>query len=105
VDRRFQLGPPLYSLSVSFNAGLVSFLAVLVVDRFLTNNEQAIGYALVWWFSLPWILIAGFIGLFTYGKYRAQKTWIRSAAIYLSTVAMAILIGVGLHVVFMAIRR
>jgi len=104
-DKTLRLGPILYSLSVSLAAGLASFLALLIAEQFMADKEQAMGYGLLWFFSLPWILIAGFVGLFTYKRFKVRPTWAGSTAVYVGTIAMAIVIGLGLNLIFVASTR
>ena len=105
MARPVQIGPLLYSLSISFVAGVSSFLIVLVAEQFIEDKEKAVGYALVWFFSLPWILMSGLVGLATYGRYRAQVSWGGATVVFLATVAIAIVVGTGLDIVFRAISR
>ena len=103
--RQLLPGPILYSLSVSVAAGMASFLALLIAEQFMADKEQAMGYGVLWFFSLPWILLAGFVGLFTYARFKARASWIGSTVVYAGTIAMAIVIGSGLSVVFVASTR
>jgi hypothetical protein len=89
------IAPVFYSLSVSFCAGLLSFLVLLVVVQLTDDGERAMWYGVAWVFMLPWILMAGILGRVTFGWYRAQPAWGGAAVVFVTTVMAATLVGVA----------
>ncbi len=84
----------LYGVTIAFNAGLISFLGVAALGTWV-GGEKALGYGIIWVFSLPWILIAGILGWLTFPLFQRQATWLGTSIVYAATVVGAIMLGVG----------
>ena len=74
----------------------------MVAEQFLVDKDQALGYGILWMFSLPWIVIAGFVGLLTHERFRTRATWVGSTAVFVGTTAVAIAIGLVLSIAFVS---
>ena len=97
--RTHPLSALFYGASLSLNAGLLSFLGVLVVGTW-QGGEEALGSGIVWVFSIPWIVIAGLLGAFTFPWYCNRTTWQGKTAVYAGSVVGAVVFGLGGTMIF-----
>ena len=91
------IAPLAYSAAVSLSAGMLSFLVLLVVAKLTLEVEKAEWYGVMWfYYLLPWILIAGFLGRVSFRWYREQGTWVGTTAVFLTTVVVVTFVGAAI---------
>ena len=83
----------LYAGAVSFTAGLASLVIVVILAEFAPNSEYAMGYGIIWFFLLPWILMAGVLGRISFPWYRARRTVAGAATVFVATVFITMIGG------------
>ena len=87
------MGRTLYFVSIAFNSGLWTFIAAASIASFVYSNdpESMEGWGLMWFFSLPVMVIAAGIATLTYPAYRDAESIRVRALLYL-----AVVLAVGL---------
>ena len=81
-----------WALVVSVCAFLTSLLLVLALGGITYSGEEAIGIGMLWYYSLPALLILGLLtGWFSFGWYlKQQRVWVMCRGLVLFSVALAI---------------
>lgn len=95
----------LYGLSVAANSSLLSFVILVVLSFIVEPGERWIGLGLMWFFSMPILVLFGALGTLSFKRYRDQQCWLGAAKVYALTLALVLIGWAATSVLFVALFR